>query len=238
MRFTCACLFAALAVSFNTHDAARASIQIQVGDYIRMTDGLGGRGGVFNVQETNASTSAFLGDVFPTFCVEVSENVALPGTYHVRNLGSTAALSGNLLTDLAGWIYADFLDGQLPSQPLPSASNSVKTKFNNSVQIAIWYEVLNHSVTTASLATTYITGGSSNYDLPLVDAILASVGSAHSGGGHGVQIMNLRASSALNAVHIQDQLVRNTPVPELASFAVWSLLVSFGGNYFVRRRDV
>jgi hypothetical protein len=228
---------ALLLIVVTATQSARASIQIQAGDYIRMTDGLGGRGGVFNTQETNSTTSQYFGDIFPTFCVEVSENVVVPGTYFVQSLSSTASNSGNILTDLAGWIYADFLDAVLPSQPAPTATNATKTKFNNSVQIAIWYELLNHAVPKATLAATYITGGPSNYDLVLVDTILASVASAHSGSGHGVQIMNLRSSNAPSAAYIQDQLVRNSPVPEVASLIMWTLLISCAGTYSARRRD-
>jgi hypothetical protein len=226
-------LFAALAIVLIADYSALASIQIQAGDYIRMTDGLGGRGGVFNTQETNASTSAFFGDSFPTFCVEVSENVSLPGTYYVQALNSTASRSGNVLTPLAGWIYSNFLDGLLPHQAGLAPADTVN--FNNSVQLAIWQQVINANpatttpISTSALASSYISGG---YNATWVSDIL---GISYSGSGHGVQIMNLRSSSAPNAAHIQDQLVRNAP--ELTSLVVWSLLVSCGLTYVARRRD-
>jgi hypothetical protein len=218
---------AAVACTLIAPYSAQASIQIQAGDYIWMTRGPGGYGGVFNTQETNSNHSAVFGDVFPTFCVEVSEHISLPGKYYVDSLGSTALNSGNVLTDLAGWIYADYLDGTLTNQALWSQN---PTKFNNSVQVAIWYEVLNHTISIATLGSTYIQGGTSNYDPVWVNSILTTT--AHPNSNHGVQIMNLLTSPTGGIA--QDQLVRNAP--EAASLVVWSLLVSCGMVVVGRKR--
>lgn len=208
---------------------AVASIQVQQGDYVQMTKGLGGFGGVFYAQETPDSGNGW-GTQFATFCVETREHITLPGVYYVENLGTKADKTGNVLTDLAGWVYSDYLDGKLPSQPSNAASEAAQRTFNNCVQLAIWYEVLNHTVSIASLASTYIDGGSLYYDISLVDKILTNVASDHPGGGHGVQILNLRTSADLTtAGYIQDQLVRNArrPValhaaPEATSLITWA----------------
>ena len=68
-------VIAVLALVASASCTAHASIQIQAGDYIHMTDGIGRHGGVFHAQETNSTTSAFFGDSFQTFCVEFSEFV-------------------------------------------------------------------------------------------------------------------------------------------------------------------
>jgi hypothetical protein len=235
----------ALAVILAADGTAQASIQIQAGNYIYMTDGIGRHGGVFHAQETNATTSAFFGDSFQTFCVEFREYVALPKTYYVQSLGNTATSTGNVLTAKAGWIYSYFLDGLLPGQS--SVTNLTREKFHNTVQLAIWLEVANANPATttpwtaATLASLYIQGG---YDSTLLTSIL----NVSYSGNHGVQMMNLRASSAENAAHIQDQLVRNTPpppppppppptVPEPSALVVWALLVcSAGASLGGRRR--
>lgn len=219
---TCLVVIATLATAVSAH----ASIHIQPGEYIRLTDGLGGRGGVFYAHEVGAPQ-----DTFATFCVEVSETVSLPGTYFVENLGLVANKTGNNLTNLAGWIYSDYLDGVLPGQPASTATNAQKIKYNNSVQLAIWSQV--QSAPPGDF-TSYITGGSTNYDLALVGTILSTTASSHPGGGHGVQIMNLRTSSAINAGYVQDQLVRNAP--EFTSFVTWAMLLALG-TVLVHRRN-
>jgi hypothetical protein len=239
-------IVAALAMVLCASGVAQASIQIQAGDWIHMTDGIGRHGGVFHAQETNSNTSAFYGDSFQTFCVEFSEFVTLPRTYYVKSLGAAATASGNVLTDKAGWIYSYFLDGMLPYQHLVNSTN--REKFNNSVQLAIWMEVANANPSTvtdwtaAALAAIYIQGG---YVQSWVDAFL---GISYSG-DHGVQMMNIRASASPTAGHIQDQLVRNTPVnpppppppppgtiPEPTALVVWSLLIGSVGLCASRKR--
>jgi hypothetical protein len=218
-------VIAAVAIILGASCAAHASIQIQSGSYIYMTDGIGRHGGAFYAQETNSTTTAFFGDRFETFCVEFSEFVSLPKTYYIKSIGGTATASGNVLTDKAGWIYSYYLDGLLPYQ----TANKNTEKFNNSVQLAIWLEVANANPNTltpwtaAALANIYIQGG---WDQTWVDAFR----NISYSGDHGVQMMNIRASSAANAAHIQDQLVRNTPppngtIPEPTALLVWSLLV-------------
>jgi hypothetical protein len=107
------------------------------------------------------------------------------------------------------------------------------------VQIALWMEVLNNNTTNpptvpwtaTALANQYITGGLSNIDTSWVSDFL---GISYSGGNHGVQIMNLRSSSAANAGYVQDQLVRNNP--EATSLVTWSLLISCSTMFTSRRR--
>lgn len=203
---------AALAIGFSSSCAAIASIQIQAGDYIYMTDGVGRHGGVFHVQETNGLSGpyTFSGDSFQTFCVEFSEFVTLPKAYYVTSLGATATASGNVLTAKAGWIYSYFLDGLLPYQN--AVTSTTRENFHNSVQLAIWLEVANANPATITpwtapaLANIYIQGG---WSQTWVDAFR----NVSFSGNHGVQMMNLRTSSATDAKHIQDQLVRNTPPP-------------------------
>ena len=141
-----------------------------------------------------------------------------------------------MLTNKAGWIYSYFLDGLLPYQN--TITSATREKFNNSIQLAIWMEVANANPNTtvpwtaAALANIYIQGG---YDQTWVNSFL---GISYSG-DHGVQMMNIRASSAANAGHIQDQLVRNTPppngtppngtIPEPSALLVWSLLAGSVG---------
>jgi hypothetical protein len=228
-------IIATVAIILVASCVAQASIQIQAGDYIYMTDGVGRHGGAFYAQETNASTTAFFGDRFETFCVEFSEFVSLPKTYYIKSLGAAATASGNVLTDKAGWIYSYYLDGLLPYQN--TVTNTIREKFNNSVQLAIWLEVANANPNTttpwtaAALANIYIQGG---WEQAWVDAFR----DVSFSGDHGVQMMNIRASSAANAAHIQDQLVRNSPVnppppppppngtiPEPSALLVWSLLM-------------
>jgi hypothetical protein len=231
-------IVAALAIVFGARCNALASIQIQAGDWIRMTDGIGRHGGVFHAQETNSTTSAFFGDSFQTFCVEFSEFVTLPRTYYVKSLGAAATASGNVLTNKAGWIYSNFLDGLLPYQN--TITNATREMFHNSVQLAIWLEVANNNPANiaigkqwiaADLARIYIQGG---YDQGWIDAFLGITAS----GDHGVQMMNIRASAAEGAGHIQDQLVRNTRgmIPEPSALIVWSLLVGSVGVCTSRSR--
>ncbi len=231
-------LFAVLILVFGTDCSLQASIQIQAGDYVYMTVGLGGRGGVFNVIESNSHGVALPGaDEFPTFCVETIEEISLPGTYYVQSLGLTASQTGNVLTPLAARIYSDFLDGILQGEPLATASNAIKTTFNNSVQVAIWMEVLTHNPsnstawTPALLAHDFISAG---IDLDLVTAFLHLTPDPAKG-YYGVEIMNLRGSSdPLHASYNQDQLVRNAP--EAASLVVWSVLAACGTIFAGRRR--
>jgi hypothetical protein len=232
-------MIAVLAIVFSASCQARASIQIDIqpGDYIHMTDGVGRHGGAFNAQEVNGSGTP-IGSGFETFCVEFSEFVTLPRTYYVKSLGATATASGNVLTSKAGWIYSYFLDGLLPYQSTITTAN--REKFNNSVQLAIWMEVANANPATttpwtaAALANIYIQGG---YVQSWVDAFL---GVSYSG-DHGVQMMNIRASSSPTAGHIQDQLVRNTvpptgAIPEPTALIVWSLLMGSVGLCASRTR--
>ncbi len=214
-------LFAAFVLVLIASSSAQAAIDIQATDYIFIENGLGSSGGVFDVQETNAAHTLLFGDEFPTFCVEISENINPPGTYYVEALSNTADQSGNVLTDLAGTIYAEFLAGTLPHM-------EVSAKFNNSVQLAIWTEVIAGS-TPASLASFIGT-----YDLSWYNDILAISATPF----HGVQIMNLRSSSASNANYNQDLLVRNTPpstqIPEATAMLTWGLIMISAG--FASRR--
>jgi hypothetical protein len=219
----------AVAIILGANCTAHASIQIKAGDYIHMTDGVGRHGGAFYAQETDSSTSAFIGDKFETFCVEFAEFVTLPKTYYVRSLGTSTTASGNVLTNKAGWIYSYYLDGLLEGQSQVGTTLS-REKFNNTVQLAIWVEVANanpnkpigFTYTAQWLANIYIQGGYYGY---LLDDFLNVPNTPD----HGVQMMNIRASSDEYAAHIQDQLVRNTPppgtIPEPTALIVWSLLV-------------
>jgi hypothetical protein len=239
-------MIAVLAIVLSANCTTRASIQIDIqpGDYIHMTDGVGRHGGAFNAQEVDSNGSP-VGSGFETFCVEFSEFVTLPRTYYVKSLGGSATASGNVLTAKAGWIYSYYLDGLLPYQNIPLNQPNLREKFNNSVQLAIWMEVANANPvnianniqwTAAQLASIYIQGG---YMQSWVDAFL---GISYSG-DHGVQMMNIRASSTSSGTqgHIQDQLVRNTvpptgAIPEPTALIVWSLLMGSVGLCASRTR--
>lgn len=214
--------------------SAQAAIDIQPGDYIYITDGPGGSGGVFNIQETNNLThTSFSGDIFPTFCVELSEHITLPNAYYVENLSNVADQTGNTLTVLAGSIYAEFLAGTLPNMPLPAATFATKTTFNNSVQVAIWRQV----IPAASLASLVgAVGGDYN------PVWYAAINGIALNPLNGVQIMNLRGSSNVHASYNQDLLVRNTPpetnVPEAAAMMTWGLIMISAGFGSRRVRTV
>jgi hypothetical protein len=228
-------LCAALAIVVGAESTADASIEIQAGDYVRMTDGAGGLGGVFYARETNSSTSNFFGDTFATFCVETAEHIGLPGTYYVRSLSTRTSETNKDLTPLAAWVFADFVDNKLPLFLTGFMPSHVGTAmYHNTVQMAIWRSIIGLTEAQAASFITDIPGP--NYSSTWLNQLLNPANYAYSSSDfRGVQIMNLLTKPS--GSKIQDQLVRNTPppppppppppeevIPEPAAFVVWGLL--------------
>jgi hypothetical protein len=202
-------LACALLLSFG--NLCQASIQIQAGDYIRMNDGPGGNGGAFFANETNAGGIAVLGDTFATFCVETSQYISLPGTYYVAGVGMTNTTGGNL-TPLAAWIYDGYLNNTLASfLGGISPSDIGSAKYNNTVQMAVWMQVIGH---TEASAAAYISGD--GYSSAWLGQLLTHNYGYAPTDFRGVKIMNLLSGPGGSA--IQDQLVRETQsaAPEAA----------------------
>lgn len=208
----------ALAVVLSGNHSTYASIQVAAGDYVRVTDSLGGNGGVFEAQEVTGIGGSPVADSnsFFTFCVEVTETITLPGDYYVQAISSSASQSGNVLTDLARTIYSRFL-----GKALPAGAPTDEARYHNTVQMAIWREVTGLPVETLAGYIDF-----SGYDEPYLNELLGLEPLT----GLGVSIMNLRGSSALNASYNQDLLIPLPPgsaeVPEAASILVWGVLIS------------
>jgi hypothetical protein len=221
----------ALTVALIVPGALQASIHIQAGDRIRMVDGKGGHGGVFYAQEKVGS--ALVGDQFSTFCVEVAEHIALPGTYYVNKVTNKTSETNNYLTPLAAWIYSDFLDNNLSSFLTgfvsPTTDND-KARYHNTVQMAIWMSIIGLSQTQAASYIADIPGAnyysySTTPSTPWLNELLNPSNYNYSSSDfRGVQIMNLLTGPG--GSKIQDQLVRNTPEP--TALMIWALLGMVG----------
>jgi hypothetical protein len=225
-------ILAALAVTLISVGTLQASIHIQAGDRIRMIDGKGGHGGVFYAQEKVGS--ALIGDPFATFCVEVAEHIALPGTYYVNTVTNKTSETNNVLQPLTAWIYSDFLDNRIPlflTGFVTPTTDIAKAKYHNTVQLAIWMSIIPLPPSTAQdTLDNYIDG--SGYSQTWLNELLNHNYGYSTSDFRGVQIMNLL--TAPGGSKIQDQLVRNTPEP--TAFFVWALLIGSVGVSLGRRR--
>lgn len=226
--FTFTSFFAIMAIMLGVSYPANASIQIQPGDIVRISDGPGNNGGRFDAYETsNFSSTNQINDLWYTFCVQVTETITLPGNYQVASLSNNSVLSGSTLNgaaNLAATIYAQYLDGTLMKNATTQmvAADRNDAVFNNSVQLAIWSGVYGLARTDSFIASHIGT-----FDATMVDYWLTGGGVVFNP-NTGVKIMNLVNSSGNN---VQDLLVRNTgggtgEVPEAATLVVWGLLAS------------
>lgn len=108
---------AALAMVGPSSLVARASIEFaKVGDTVILHDGPGNNGGVFYVDVVGrSSTSPPYNGLnpnydFPTFCVEITENISLGSSYKVSGISTVTVATGKVLGSFAAWLYTRFVE--------------------------------------------------------------------------------------------------------------------------------
>lgn len=216
-------IFAILSVS-----AVQGSVQ--VGDLIRMGDGVGTHGGVFHVDDINDGP----GFDFDTFCVELQQYINPNNStkYLVESITTQNSL-GNQLQPFAAWLYNSFLNKTLSGVNF----SALTTLDANTIQLGIWrgmgyQDSFIHSV----VGNSFYSPASTNLANNGWTADFANSG--WSGLGN-IRIMNLRTVSLHRGVYrpdgfAQDQLVR---LPEPMSIISWATLLSLAtGAYRFRKR--
>ena len=184
--------------------AATSCASIEVGDHVKLYNGVGSPGGVFHVDDLNDPGVHNL----DTFCVEITEYIGFaPAEYVVDFIGTKTNQGGKELGEFSAWLYTGYLNGSL----LTPAERTVGTKMN-ALQVGIW-EGMGY---TASEISGVI---GSNFDATLLaDFHTAFASSGWSGIGD-IRVMSLRT---LSGGYAQDQVFRAAPEP--FSIAVWLLL--------------
>lgn len=208
---------------------SRSLASIQVGDLIKIGDGVGFPSGLYHVDDLNDPGSPD----FDTFCVEITEFVDGTSTFAVESIGLITKNGGKTLTPYTAWLYDRFLD---------RAVNGFNASFNaadpydvNALQLAIWKGI---GYTPSQIMTQVGWSWYMTYNFVLSfkpwQAQFAA-DSTWSGVGD-IQIMNLRkvGPNGEYTDYAQDQLFRGA-VPEPVSIAVWSLLACCAGAVRSRR---
>lgn len=194
---------------------------VAVGDYITITDSVGGSnglgGGAFNVAIGSGPV------LFDTFCVEMLEHIIIGQSYWIGGITSGAVNGGvggspDPISSQTAYLYAQW-------EQLPSAGKTDATA--NAYQLAIWafeQEYTNPPTDTAAL--------------DLYNAAKTAVGSSTS--LYGVQVLNLYTTRSACSTGwcysglAQDLLVY-TPVPEPATMLLFGLgllgLAGIGRKY-------
>ena len=222
-------LFAAVAMLLAC--AVPLSASIQVGDKIKLYDGVGMPGGIFNVDDLNDGPTNSI--EFQTFCVEITEYIGFGTKYAVQSIGTTTVQGGNTLQPLTAWLYNSFLNGTLNN------FNPTNSYDANALQLALWISIgYTHGINSPnSDISKYIGQSWYNMYYPKLQAKTWATDFTNSGwsGLGGVQIMNLRGvnSDGIYTTNNQDQLIREMPEPW--SFLVWSVLAICAGGLGARR---
>jgi len=245
---------------------ATAQASVQVGDKLKLYDGLGTTGGgIFHVDYNNLANSSSSQDngylpagTFPkdflTFCVQTREFVSFSGSpavspeYHVWGISktvlglNTTRQDGTPLGSFAAWLYSGFLG--VDGVSLASAGFNPGTLSHvNALQVGIW-QSMGYSIPSVSYSTTILTALQNAYSS---DTTWASQTADVNGNKTGnIKIMNLVKLYSNGAIkeHFQDQLVYIPPplgpppgIPEPMSFFVWSMLAMCVGSLGLRSRD-
>jgi len=239
-----------LAVFFTTSVVARASIVVEVGDDIRLHDGIGSRGGIFQVDVLTKGVNSSPYD-FDTFCVQTQEFVTMNTTYRVLGITkNTYGINQNgiKLGSFAAWLYSGFLgvDG------VTLGANFSKTDLLdvNALQVGIWQSMgyaSPNTIPTISYDTVLLASWVTAFAADAAWAMQAADVNGNKTGN--VSIMNLAKGYVKHGIFkvkdlkIQDQLVwippppdGGAPVPEPLSLAVWSLLAMCVGGISTQRR--
>lgn len=119
---------AAVALSLNSANA----LPVSPGQQIKITDAGGTGGGEFTVR--NSSNSI----LFYSFCIELSETIALDTLYTIDTISKSAVKGGiggnpDPISDKTAWLYSNFVAGTLAGYSKFSA-----TQGENALQHAIW----------------------------------------------------------------------------------------------------
>jgi hypothetical protein len=194
------------------------------------TWGGGGGGGEFLVTEQIA-----LGEIFKTFCIEVNENITLPGTYYVT-LDNGAIQGGNSggnpdpLSDATKWLYYWYVSNLLDTFDLPGGSDYFYDSQNsaNELQEAIWY--LEGEGSAGGLASRLVTKATSagTFNVPNADVLVMNLWSTY-------PVTNEYTQRRQSQLYFRTTQGGNE-VPEPASIAIWSM-ISLAGVIGVCRRS-
>jgi hypothetical protein len=222
MRFRA---LAAIVLLFVAATGTQLRAGIMIGDQIKLSDGVGFPGGIFDLDILNRPVEPN----FQTFCVELTETIDFTHTFIVNNISTTTVADGKNLTSYAAWLYDRFRRGTLAS------FNSLSDTDVNTLQLAIWkaigyvqadvvlhigpgwYNTYNTVLGTKSWAA--------NFNTDVVNNAWSGIGS--------VRIVNLKTQTNVNA---QDQLAI---IPEPYSALVWTLpIVCMCGMRLSREAEV
>jgi hypothetical protein len=197
---------------------------VQVGDLLKLGDGLGSPGGIAHIDDLNDAGSPN----FDSFCVEITELVNPTDTYAVENIGLVTMNGGKVLTPYTAWLYNRFLDRT--TNGFSASFNAANIMDVNALQLAIWLGI---GYTPADIISYAGMPWYFGHTLVLnTKPWQADFAADVSWSGVGpIRIMNLRrvGPGGIYTDYAQDQLVRTNPVPEPLSFVVWCLLLGGAG---------
>lgn len=203
---------------------------VQVGDHIKVGDGLGSPGGIFHIDDLNIPGSPD----FDTFCVEITEFINDTSTFAVENIGLITSQGGKTLSSYSAWLYNRFLD---------RATNGFTSSFNvtfssdiNALQLAIWLGI---GYTPTEIQAHIGSGWYANYSAVLNSKPWQAQFAADTSwtGVGDIRVLNLRKLDANGEYtdYAQDQLVRTPHMPEPTSVLIWSLLTCCVSGLSARR---
>lgn len=219
-----AALTLALTLGFLAQSAGATS-DVSVGDPIRVTrddslkrigTNIWNYGGPFTITNNNTN------HVFQTFCVELTENISIPGNYTVQGISTVTISGGKSLTEDIALAYTAFrgdYDGAL----------SKGEDWWAGLQYFIWMEMYSNdeAFLRSKTSNAWVNYAKSQYDTS-VSSWIAGAGNTYNLSGYGnVRIANLGAN-------VQDQLVL---VPEPATMGLMGLgLAGLAVARFRRKR--
>jgi hypothetical protein len=270
MKTHLAAAAAALVVCLFVAVPAGASVQFATtGSQVTLHDGPGQNGGIFfvDVAAVSSTTDAFNTTYnggpsffdFPTFCVEISENISLGSQYTVTSATATTTVaSGKTLGSFAAWLYTQFVKPVLSADPGITAIagwSGGDAGDANAIQYGIWKSmgwsdgpgILNGAAgrfggQLGAYDGTFLQNLLNAYQLDVLwTGAVAADANWNRGTTFGsVRIMNL-VGPGTSTANAQDQLVYlpptgETPLPEPVSFFVWSTLAICCGSAGLRRR--
>lgn len=186
MKTHLAAAAAALVLSTLCTSPLFAAIEFaQQGDYIKLYDGSGGRGGVFSVDVVGVSSTIDLDNNFfnggtttrdfRTFCVEIFENIGFNTTYYVSDVSDKTVNGNRYLGSLAAWVYTEYL---APFRNLGIGLTTLSGYGTghlqaNAIQRAIWLS-MNYTEAEADSHLDPAVSGGPKYDSTFFDSIIAA----------------------------------------------------------------
>ncbi len=189
--------------------SASAIVQVNVGDLLKFSNGLGGNGGGEFGALVNGGPGSFV-----TFCVERGESLNFTDSFVVSAISTTSQNSGVALHAGTADLFSRFHNGNLLGYTGTAGQQT-------SLQLAIWFFQGQLAIGPSLVATYAADAGAQAY-------VLSAAGAVGTGA---VKILNMRTLAAAGQQDspAQDVLI----VPEPASVLAWSLI---GGCFVVGNR--